>query len=301
MGKQRLSQNQRTTIIIASITTIGAIVGAYFSFRGNIAPAELSLHATQTAEAKSPTLAPQQATSTPSLADKTPISTVMPTNQPTIQIVNALPPAQDQAVQFAASSILQVAKQLPLIVRDNFDTNDYGWSESQDIVEQGVECNKSLKESKYSIFLKSTSQVGAWCIPFIPRKVNNFYLSVDTQLVQSPNTDILLYYRYIDENNFNYLIMNPQTQTMSLGLRQAGKDNLYVQSTYIPSILKDKTNKLTLLVLTGSQTIYINDHLEILISNENILNQGQLRLGIRLNEANQTQEFLIDNYELRGD
>jgi len=301
MGRQRLSQNQRTTIIVAIITTIGAIAGAYFSFRGNIAPAELSLHTTQTAEAKAPTLAPQQATSTPSLVDETPTSTVISAIQPTIQIVNGLSPAQDQALQLAASSILQVAKQLPLIVRDNFDANDYGWSESQEIFEQGIECNKSLKESKYSIFLKSTSQVGAYCIPFIPKKVNNFYLSLDTQLVQSTNTDILLYYRYIDESNFNYLIMNPQTQTISLGVRQAGRDNLYVQSVYLSSILKDKANKLTLLVLTGSQTIYINDQLEILVSNENILNEGQLRLGIRLNEANQTQEFLIDNYELRGD
>jgi hypothetical protein len=299
VSKQKLSENQKTTIIIAVITTVGTIVVAYFSFRGNIAPTELSLRATQTAEAKAPTLAFQQSTSMPLLVDETP--TVMPSNQPTVQIVNTLPSGQNQAVQLAASGILQVAQQLPLIVRDNFDTNDYGWSEAKDIVEQGIECNKSIKEGKYSLILKSTSQVGAWCIPFIPRKTNSFYLSVDTQLVQSLNTDILLYYRYNDESNFNYLIMNTQTQTISLGIRQAGKDNLYVQSAYIPSILKDEANKLTLLALTGSQTIYINDQLEILISNESILNQGQLRLGIRLNEANQTQELLVDNYELRGD
>lgn len=306
MAKQKLSQNQRTTIILAIITTLGTVIAAYLSFRGNIAPTELSLRATQTAEIRNLTLAAQMGStpsviSTPSIVDITATTTLLPASQPTVQMVSGLSPSQDQAVQIAASGILQVAKQLPLIVRDGFDTNDYAWSEAQNIVEQGVECNTALKESKYSIFLKSTSQVGAWCIPYIPKKVNNFFLSVEMQLDQNRNTDILFYYGYKDDNNFCYLIMNPQMQTLSLGIRQQGIDKLLVQSAFIPSILKEDTNKLTILVLAGSHTVYVNDHLEILVSNESTYSQGQLRLGIRLNEANQTQELLIDNFELRGD
>jgi hypothetical protein len=300
MGKQKLSQSQITTIIVTSITVVGSIVGAYFTFRGNTAPLEIAIGATQTAEIKSLTLTPQF-TGMPSSIDVTSTPTLPTAVQPTVQLLNGLTSAEDQAVQFAASGILQVAQQLPLIARDDFDSNEYGWAESQDIFDQGVQCTKSIKEGKYSIALQSTSQVTAWCSTLSPRKVNNFYLSVDFELVQNRNTDILFYYQYVDDGNFNYLIMTPQTQTIALGIRENGKDNLLVQSTFIPSIHKDKVNKLTMLALAGSHTIYINDHLEILVSNEKINNQGLLLFGIRLNEADQLEEFLMDNYDLRGD
>jgi hypothetical protein len=58
MNKWRLSSNNITKIIIAFISVFGTITGAYFVFRGNTAPIELSLNATQTAESKKLTFTP---------------------------------------------------------------------------------------------------------------------------------------------------------------------------------------------------------------------------------------------------
>jgi hypothetical protein len=124
---------------------------------------------------------------------------------------------------------------------------------------------------------------------------------VETQLVQNRNSDIFVYYRFIDDNNFYYLLINQQTQTISLGVRRNGEESFIVQSKFISSIKKEGVNKLTLLTLAGSHTLYINDNLEILLSNENSFDQGQIRLGVRVNEANQAEELLIDNFELRGE
>jgi len=66
MSKRRLlSSKDFVTIITAVIGVLGTITVAYFSFRGNTAPLELVIGATQTAEAKTISLAPS-ATSTPS-------------------------------------------------------------------------------------------------------------------------------------------------------------------------------------------------------------------------------------------
>jgi hypothetical protein len=197
--------------------------------------------------------------------------------------------------------MLQLAQQLPLIIRDGFDTNDYGWQEFQETFNQGIQCGASLVDSRYSIVIQSTSTSGgAWCAPYSPRSANNFYLSFEAQLVNSRNADILLYYRWTDDYNFLYLVLNPQTQTMTLGGFFNGQENFYVRSQYIPAIHKDQANKITLLTLDTGQGIYINDHLEVLLMDENSLREGQTRIGLRLNEANEIEELQIDNFELRG-
>lgn len=64
MSKRRLiSSKDLVTIITAVIGVLGTITVAYFSFRGNTAPLELVIGATQTAEAKTILLSPS-ATST---------------------------------------------------------------------------------------------------------------------------------------------------------------------------------------------------------------------------------------------
>ena len=82
MRKQRLSSQSITTIIIAIIGVIGSIAVAYFTFRGNIDPIELSINATQTAEGK--LLAEAQLPASTIMPKQTQVPTEIPTLIPTI-------------------------------------------------------------------------------------------------------------------------------------------------------------------------------------------------------------------------
>ena len=300
------------TLVVALISLIGVVVNAYFSNQAAQAPLLIAIHATQTAEARLLPIQVPSVTSIAQIPDNTPTpladtptapAPTFPTvvDQPIVQLVSGLSPDVVEAVQTAASALLDLGQKMPLYMRDSFDSNDYFWSVFQDTYEHGIECGAAIKDGKYDITLRSTATSGpAWCIPYAPRRASNFFLSFDTQLVGNRNTDILLDYRYSDDNNFYFLILNQQTQTMSLGSRLNGVDGWLIQSAFVPTIQKDGANKITLIALNDAHAIYINDQLVAMISKELNHTEGQLRLGIRLNEADQSEELLVDDFELRG-
>ena len=300
------------TLVVALISLFGVVVNAYYSNQAAQAPLLIAIHATQTAEARiTPTLVPTL-TSTAQIPDNTltPVpdtpTVLTPTSptvvdQPIVQLVSGLSPDVLEAVQAASSALLDLGQKMPLYMRDSFDSNDYFWSVFQDTYEHGIECGAAIKDGKYDITLRSTTTSGpAWCIPYAPRRASNFFLSFDTQLVENRNTDILFYYRYVDDNNFYYFVLNQQTQTLSLGNFLDGVDRSIIQSAYIAAIQKEATNKITLIALDDAHAIYINDQLVAMISKELNHTEGQFRLGIRLNEADQSEELLVDDFELRG-
>ncbi|CAG1014828.1 hypothetical protein ANAEL_05092 [Anaerolineales bacterium] len=86
MSKRQLTSQNITTIIIAIIGMIGSVLVAYFAFRGNTAPIELAINATQTAEAKQnlskATLTTIVSTNTPTISPTATLQTSTPTLLP---------------------------------------------------------------------------------------------------------------------------------------------------------------------------------------------------------------------------
>jgi hypothetical protein len=315
-----------TALIVGFFGISGAVINAYNSRAGLVVP----IQATQTAESRlfNSTTPPAERTppESPSTAQSAVSTTqdVTPTSQPAVststeppstiasvqveetmpvvQLVRNLDQSNQEAVQSVAAGLLQIAKTLPLKFLDPFDSNESGWPEFQDTFEDGIQCNASIKEGQYSIELLSTSASGAaWCLTFVPSNVSEFLLSVETHLTNQSNSDVRIFYRYLDDSNFQYLILNPPLQTLTLGTFVEGEDRILVQSAFIPSIYKEGVNRISLLSMDDSEAIYINDRLEVLLTKTQSLGTGKLRIGLRLHEADQTEVLLIDNFELRGD
>jgi hypothetical protein len=229
------------------------------------------------------------------------LSPTLVLNEPVVQILSGLTTVQQQALQATVDGLLGLAQLLPLVVRDGFDTNDYAWPEFRETYEKGVQCDVAINEGKYNILVVSTeTSGGAWCMTSNHKISSDFYLSVDTQLTQNRNTDILLNYRYQDENNYYFLILNQQTQKLTIGILENGEVSYLVQSVFFSSINKSDMNNLKLLALGGSHALFINEALALLISNEDRFKSGFIAVGVRLNEADQDEGLVIDNYELRG-
>jgi len=298
------------SLVVGLLGLVSAIISGNYNSKAAQAPIIIPMQATQTAEAKLNTLIPSSTSTEASplipdvtsiLSTEAPTLTSMPIIQPTVQIVGVLPPNQLQAIQAVALSFSQAAQLLPLIIRDGFDTYDYGWQEFQSTFEYGIQCAATIKDSKYSIVLQSTVTSGAaWCTPTVPREVKDFYLSFDAQLVQNRNGEILIMYRTTENGDGYQMNFSQQTQTMSLLVKQNGLESFLMQSTYLSSIHKDEENKINIITLGGSHAIYINDLLVVLVSNEDRFKEGQIKIGFYLREADQVDELIIDNFELRG-
>lgn len=246
-----------------------------------------------------PTLAPE---STPD-----PTATTAPTPAagaealPTVVTLEGLSPSEAELAQESAASILRLGRTMPLIIRDPFDVNDYDWPEFTDTFAEGLECEAAISDQVYRITVQSAETVGpAACMTVAPRLASNFYLTFDIDLSQEHNGDILVYFRFVDEKNFYYLIIHPQTQMLTLGVRQDGVDSTAIEK-FLPEIHKTDSNKITMIMVGDLGTLFFNDNLFSTFYHESQMDKGLIQLGLRLNEAGAVEELVIDNFELRGD
>jgi len=298
------------TFLAALLALIGTIIIVLYPRVNQPAPASTPTPiGTQSSQPGTPTITPTYTPTQPPTMTATPAPSLTPESspterviQPTTQLFGGLSASESAAIQPVFETLMQAAKTLPLVIRDGFDTHDYGWDEFKDTFEKGIQCELALRDSQYHVIVTSTTTSGgAWCLSDIPRSANDFYLAFDANLSHQRIAEVLFYYRYRDENNFYYLILTPQTQTITLGVRQNGKDSLILQNLYIPAILKDEPNRITMLTLGDTQALSINDSGVALLSNAPAFETGQIRLGLRLNEADQIEELQVDNFELRGE
>jgi hypothetical protein len=290
------------TVIAAILAIVGTIITLWLQ-RDTAVPtapvpsvvAAITATPTQTINAtiaiETPTLAV-----TPSITS-TIVASSDPT--PTPQIVSQLPPAQKTIVQKASEALFQVAQALPLIVKDDFENNDYSWPIANNIYNGGIECNTAIKESAYHINIRSTDGP-AYCMAGLTKVAKDFIVSADQQIVNKRNADIFLYYRVSDDGrSFYHVVYNPQTQIFSAGITKDGQQSTIIASTYVEEINTNGINKITLLALGSSHVVYLNDKL-IAIFTDDQLAQGQLRFTIQLQEAHQEEILLIDHFDLRG-
>mgnify|MGYP001204852283 FL=1 len=239
-----------------------------------------------------------EATDTP-----TPTETVEPDPVPSITLLDGLSPAQKESILGIWDGVKETAFSASLIMRDTFDVNDYDWDEWSEIGMQGVSCDVSVRDSGFRTVVQTTidSGPGHYCLSFAPRGVGtNFVLSFDATLAHDRNAEILFYYRYIDDLNFYYIILNPQTQMLTVGVLRNGVNVPFLER-YTPEINKTGTNAITFLGLDKGHNLYINDDFIVSITYPVDTLAGNVMLGLKLNESNETEELIIDNLELRGD
>jgi hypothetical protein len=220
---------------------------------------------------------------------------------PTVSLVSQLPESQRQIVRTAAQSLVDGAKGLPLSMKDPFDGNDYAWPLGDSTYAGGVTCSLSLADGHYVMSMRSVDGP-AFCRSGPPRSIQNFVLSLDLSLSSGRNADLFVYYRSDPTaENYYYLSLSPQTQTLAVGAVVAGAVSPVVPATFVPEIKVTGVNTPSVIVLGTSQAVFVNGQLVALITDESRLpGAGQILLVMRLNEAHAQEQLTVDNLDLRG-
>lgn len=231
------------------------------------------------------------------LPTDTPVS-LAPTPPPSV--ISLLPP--NQAASFrdlSAQAIVQAAEELPLLVRDDFETRDYGWIELEQVIQGGGECRLALEEGTYQIEIQSAS--GAmWCTGGLPRLVSDFYMSVDLGLAESRLSDILVFYRTSPDQQSYYSVgINPTTQQFWVNVVDEGENIPIVPPTLAEHINQEGINRITIVATGYSHALILNDQLDVLFTDDR-LDDGTFGVNLWLQESNANETLFIDNFLLRG-
>jgi hypothetical protein len=220
---------------------------------------------------------------------------------PVVSVVSRLPTDQRAVVQKVAASMLEAVKALPLVIRDSFDTNDYGWAVGDETYAQGVTCSRRLGDGVYRMTVTST-QGAAYCVAGTQKSAQNFVMSMHTLVEGGHNCDVFLQYRMSADGSDSYsLALSPQTQSVAVYATTRGQTSAVVPATYSSDVHKDGSNKVTLIVLGDTQSVYLNDQLTLLVTGETrVSTSGRVQMQVRLNEANLSETLAVDNVEMRG-
>lgn len=334
MNGSKIPADQRATILIALITTIGVILSAYFTFRSNITSTELPIRSTQTAESMYLTLAPAltltaaelaqatgnnapspaaaevvppTATPEPPTAEPTATDTAEPptpapptaessTEEPT----SAPEPTVDNSPETVAANLLAASKQLPSLINDAFVGNSGGWYTGKNTNAQGLGCEFSIYSSFLSI-LARTGNSASICSLRTPKPAKDFYLSLEAQVVNNRDADASIYYRYVDNHNYYFVTLNPKAQTYSFGVTKNGAATVLVDSAPAATINQNNINKVVINAVGSAHAVYINDRLVTMVTDDSILDAGDFYLNLHLFDPNETEELLVDNFMLQGE
>jgi hypothetical protein len=217
-----------------------------------------------------------------------------------VQVLSALHSDQREVVESAGAQILAVADQLPLIVNDEFANNDYAWPQASQTYDGGIQCSWTVVEAAYETSIH-TANGGAWCRNGLSKVASDFVLTVEEQLRDASNSEIGLLFRVADDQRHYALNYSPQTQSMRLSFVGPDGEAQILPPTYVAEINRSGSNKITLLALGSSMSVYVNESLAVLISNETrLVSAGRILVHLQLNEPNEDELLSLTRFELRG-
>ncbi|GEM_PF-6117606 len=229
-------------------------------------------------------------------------TTSAPPPGPVVQVVAGLSDAQKQAVDQAAAAILAVGNRMPLIVEGGFDErNAPGWSVGSHTYDGGITCTQAIAHKAWNLTVASTNG-GAYCTGGVTQVASDFVVTMGTALSTTANADISLFVRASSDLKNGYQVtFNPQTQQFWENVIVAGTATPLIRPTFTAEITKNGANTLAVLAVGTSQTIYVNDKVVAMVSQESRVSAaGQTRIQVQLNEANGTETLSVDRFDIHG-
>lgn len=272
------------TVTASALALIGTIVTITMRAGGDSSP----VSAGTTAPAV--TVADSGTTSTSSLP-----------NAPIVQMVSQLDEADRALVESGSDDIFALGRNLPLIVDDDFTTEDYAWPTGTLAADGGVTCQWSQPPGQYLTEMHSGNGA-AWCSNGLQKTAGDFMLTVEVATDRVSNSDVGLVFRLSDDGSDYYdLRWNPQVQTIALAFVSDGASRLIIPPTFAEQIQKDGTNRVTVLALQNQLAISVNDSLVAMVGNETgRLAPGRVLVLLQLNEPNSDESLILTHFELRG-
>ena len=248
MSNDRSSSTNLTAILVALIGTLATIVTAYFAFRGNLAPLELALNATQTAEAKitdSPGLVPSVITIVTDTSVPTATETLLPTSSPT-QITET--PAPTPVILFS----------------DSFGNNANGWPLGRRDIPI-ARLDREISDGTLQLDIDYYGKGYGW-ITAPDFRAKDFYISVDAEVVQFSTRStigVVILFRISNGGNTAYAIEFRNDGTFGLysskTLRQDGLWGLvHEENSDAFQLTEGTVNNYGVRVLGQEFTAYVN-------------------------------------------
>ncbi len=260
MSKRRLSLQNITAIAIAVIGVIGSITVAYFAFRGNIVPLQLSISTTQTAEASRVLI----------------VNTLVPT------------PASPQNTQIVSPL---VATSTPssaanTIYVENFDSDPGDWV-TGNFEKPYSKQTRTITDGAFEFSALFTSdEAFAWAnVPGL--RIKNFNMSIDTKVIQLPSnskTDIVIAFRYNNQGSTTYVVTFGSDSSFSFYSRDNGEWTLEFQGKSNAFQIKEgMTNTFGIKAIEQDFTIYANGQELQTVENNMINYEGEIGIGMKGN------------------
>lgn len=278
------------TVIAAVIAITGTVLTLLFQAAGGSNP-QLPPQTTPQSSQPSPSQSASDAAGATASGPATP--TGEPTAQPTFTVVSTLAPNLRGQVISAGESLRSLSTALPLLVRDEFDNNDYLWALGTTDYADGVSCTTTMTSGHLHISVVS-GRGPAYCYNGVERSVESFTLVTELGIPAQRNADVGVLFGAGDEERL--VVINPQSQT--LAVYQGA--SVLVAPTFVDDINPNGPNRIQLVVVESSLVVFIGDSLALLGSNVPPSEPGPARLYIKLNEGNQQITLQTDLMELRG-
>jgi len=234
----------------------------------------------------SPTFTPSRTpTSTPTLTPTaTSTSTPTPNMTATVQVQNA---------QATSESILS---NWNIIHTDTFDSNEYNWhidTSDGDFSRTTYEIADGKYRWDTTAYKSSISWVRTGLTP-----LDGFYLSVDIQQVEGPETaDYGILFREDDDSNFYYFAVS-DTGYYALYLFYVEWKTL-VEWTETDLIQQGEANRITVIGEGSHFTFLINDQYMMELDDDAIP-EGMIALAVELTDPDDHAIFEFDNLDLRS-
>lgn len=306
-GKLSFLRNIPKEVAAAIIT---GVFGLATVFAGAIVPRLLAEKPTPTA---TPTLQPTAEvvfTVTPPMVTQTPTLTAVPTSTlPTetpmlapqtaeVQVFSQLSGAAKALVDEITKRMLELAGQFPLMIRDGFENNDYGWAVNARTDYDAVYCESKISDGSYHIMLE-TKTSGGWCSISAPRPAQDFLMQAEITAQQPASATIWIYFRHQDSENTFYLGIRPGAQQYVIGQYLEGQAHMLTAWTYSESIASAGTNTVSILAAQEKITLSINRTM-LAILTDPAPAAGRFYFYLQEDAAGMPNELIIDNFELRG-
>ena len=198
-------------------------------------------------------------------------------------------------VEEAQSTVEDAASNWDIVIKDTFDDNENGWITETDDDDYAL-MTYEITEGKYRWDATAHQSFIGWIWPDM-EPMTNFYLSVETQKVEGPDTaDYGVLLREDEDSNFYYF-----------GIRDSGSYALYIffekwetliAWTETDLIKPNEVNRITVLAEGSHFTFFINDQYLTEYSDDRI-SEGHAALAVELSNEGDQAVFEFDNFEVR--
>lgn len=234
-------------------------------------------------------------TSTPSLTPTLTLTSTR-TTTPTPNATATAEAVQATDTAIAQQSTAEYAATNWMVVRtDTFDSNSNNWlvEESDD---EFALTNYEIVDGKYRWAATAHKSFIGW-VRNDRRQLTDFYLSVEIQQVEGPDTaDYGVIFREDDDSNFYYFGINDQGEYALLMFHEEW--NTLKNWARTGFIDPGEVNRLTVIGEGSHFSFFINGQFLMEVTDDTIP-EGSTALAIELSEADDQAVFEFDNFELR--